>query len=309
VIKMKNDNNRNKDHLDIEKRKFLSPSTRENMKIYWYKFSRNKLSLLGLGIVIVSVFFAIFAPFIVPHPQHIYEYVDFSNASLAPSSEYWFGTDIYGRDVFSRVIYSFRSAMIMSVVVLGIAVPVGTGLGLIAGYYNGTWIDTLIMRITDVFLAIPALVLALAIASVMKPSLMGSMIAVTVMWWTWYTRMVYGIASSVSKEYFVKNAELIGASKLHILFKEILPCTLSPVLTKMALDVGWVILIGASLSFAGLGEQPPSPAFGTMINEGAKNLPELWWITIFPALGIAVVILGFNFLGDGIRDMLDRGRQ
>lgn len=306
---MKNDNNRNKDHLDIEKRKFLSPSTRENMKIYWYKFSRNKLSLLGLGIVIVSVFFAIFAPFIVPHPQHIYEYVDFSNASLAPSSEYWFGTDIYGRDVFSRVIYSFRSAMIMSVVVLGIAVPVGTGLGLIAGYYNGTWIDTLIMRITDVFLAIPALVLALAIASVMKPSLMGSMIAVTVMWWTWYTRMVYGIASSVSKEYFVKNAELIGASKLHILFKEILPCTLSPVLTKMALDVGWVILIGASLSFAGLGEQPPSPAFGTMINEGAKNLPELWWITIFPALGIAVVILGFNFLGDGIRDMLDRGRQ
>lgn len=306
---MKNDNNRNKDHLDIEKRKFLSPSTRENMKIYWYKFSRNKLSLLGLGIVIVSVFFAIFAPFIVPHPQHIYEYVDFSNASLAPSSEYWFGTDIYGRDVFSRVIYSFRSAMIMSVVVLGIAVPVGTGLGLIAGYYNGTWIDTLIMRITDVFLAIPALVLALAIASVMKPSLMGSMIAVTVMWWTWYTRMVYGIASSISKEYFVKNAELIGASKLHILFKEILPCTLSPVLTKMALDVGWVILIGASLSFAGLGEQPPSPAFGTMINEGAKNLPELWWITIFPALGIAVVILGFNFLGDGIRDMLDRGRQ
>lgn len=309
MINLKNDNNITREQSDAGKSGLLSPSTRENFKIYWYKFSRNKLSLFGLGIVILSVVFAIFAPYIVPHPQHIYEYVDFSKASLRPSPGYWFGTDIYGRDVFSRVIYSFRSAMIMSIVVLSIAVPIGTGLGLIAGYYNGTWVDTLIMRTTDVFLAIPALVLALAIASVMKPSLMGSMIAVTVMWWTWYTRMVYGIATSVSKEYFVKNAELIGASKLHILFKEILPCALSPVLTKMALDVGWVILIGASLSFAGLGEQPPSPSFGTMINEGAKNLPELWWITIFPALGIALVILGFNFLGDGIRDMLDRGRQ
>jgi peptide/nickel transport system permease protein len=306
---MKNTNYEIINKPESSRRGLLSPSTRENIKIYWYKFSRNKLSLVGLGIVLISVFFAIFAPFIVPYPQHIYEFVDFSKANLPPCSDFWFGTDIYGRDVFSRVIYSFRSAILMSVVVLGIATPFGTMMGLIAGYYNGTIIDTLIMRITDVFLAVPALVLALAIASVMEPSLMGSMIAVTVMWWTWYARMVYGIASSTSKEYFVINAELIGASKLHILFNEILPCTLSPVLTKMALDVGWVILIGASLSFAGLGEQPPNPAFGTMINEGAKNLPELWWIAVFPALGIAFVILGFNFLGDGIRDMLDRGRQ
>lgn len=295
--------------FSLDKKGLLSPSARENLRIYVYKFTRNKFSILGLAIVLCSLFFAVFAPHIVPYPEHIYGFVDYSQASQAPNASHWFGTDIYGRDVFSRVIYCFRGALLMSVVVLGIAVPVGVGLGLVAGYYNGTWVDTLIMRLTDVFLAIPALILALSIASIMNPGMMGSMIAVTVMWWTWYARMVYGLASSVSKEYFVKNAELIGAGKLHILFKEILPSTLSPVITKMALDVGWVILMGASLSFAGLGEQPPIPAFGTMISEGSKYMPELWWITIFPALGIAFVILGFNFFGDGLRDMLDRGRQ
>lgn len=197
----------------------------------------------------------------------------------------------------------------MTIIVLGIAVPVGVGLGLIAGYYHGSWLDTLIMRTTDVFLAVPSLVLAMAIASVIKPSLAGSMLAITVIWWTWYARIAYGLSSSISKEYFVKNAELIGASKVHILIKEILPCMLSPIFTKMALDISWIILLGASLSFAGLGEQPPIPAFGTMINEGYKNLPYLWWMTIFPIAGIIFVIVGFNFLGDGIRDILDRGRQ
>lgn len=288
---------------------FLSPSSRENLRIYYYRLTRNKLSIMGLTIVLVSVFLAVFATKIVPYPEHIGSYTNFADANLAPCGQYWFGTDVYGRDIFSRVLYCFRGALLMSVVVLGIAVPVGTCMGLIAGYYNGTWLDTVIMRVTDVFLAIPALILALSIASILEAGMMGSMIAVTAMWWTWYTRIVYGLASSISKENFVRNAELIGASKAHIIFREILPCTLSPVITKMALDVGWVILMGASLSYAGLGEQPPIPAFGTMINEGAKYIPEMWWLTIFPALGIAFVILGFNFLGDGIRDMLDRGRQ
>ena len=133
------------------------------------------------------------------------------------------------------------------------------------------------------------------------------MLAVTIMWWPWYTRLVYSQASSISEEYFVKNAELIGASKAHILFREILPNCLSPIFTKMALDVGWVILMGASLSFVGLGEQPPTPAFGQMISDGAALMPDIWWLTIFPASGIAFMILGFNFLGDGIRDMFDKG--
>lgn len=290
------------------KKGLLSPSAKENLRIYWYKFSRNKLSVLGLFIVLTSIFLAIFAPVVSPYPQHVKEFVDYEKANLPPSASYLFGTDIFGRDIFTRVIFSFRGALLMSVIVLSIAVPIGVLLGLIAGYYNGTWIDIIIMRLTDVFLALPPLILALAIAAVLKPNLTSSMIAVTAMWWPWYTRLVYGMATALSKEYFVKNAELIGASRFHILFNEILPNCLSPIFTKMALDVGWVILIGASLSFVGLGEQPPTPAFGQMISDGARYMPDLWWMTIFPALAIAFIILGFNFFGDGIRDMLDRGR-
>ncbi|KUO71169.1 MAG: D-ala-D-ala transporter subunit [Clostridia bacterium BRH_c25] len=277
--------------------------------MYKYNFSKNKLSILGLIIVLICIGFALFAPYITPYPQHAKEFVDFNNASQAPSLKHLFGTDVFGRDIFTRVIYSFQGALIMAIIVLGISVPFGVFLGLLAGYYNGSWIEVLIMRLTDVFLALPPLILALSIASVLKPNLTSSMIAVTLMWWPWYTRLVFGMANTIRKEYFVKIAELIGASRLHILFREILPSCLSPILTKMALDVGWVILIGASLSFVGLGEQPPNPAFGQMVADGSKYMPDLWWMTIFPALGIAFIILGFNFLGDGIRDMFDRGRQ
>lgn len=292
---------------NTEKKGLLAPSTKENLKIYWYNFSRNKLSIVGLIVVIATIVLAIFAPYITPYPNHVEEFVDYENASLPPSSTYLFGTDVFGRDIFTRVIFSFRGALILSIIVLVISVPLGSFLGLVAGYYSGTWIENLIMRTTDIFLALPSLILALAIAAIMEPGLKSSMIAVTVSWWPWYTRITYGMANAYSKEYFVKNAELIGASKMHILIREILPNCLSPIFTKMALDVGWVILLGASLSFVGLGEQPPTPAFGQMVSDGVKYMPELWWMTLFPALGIAFTILGFNFLGDGIRDMLDKG--
>lgn len=289
--------------------RLLSPKTRDNLRRYWYKFSRNKLSVVGFCIVLISIILAVFAPVISPYPQHVSEYANYDAASIPPSLTYLFGTDVFGRDILTRVIFSFRGALLMSIIVLSISVPVGTFLGLIAGYYSGSKIDTVIMRITDIFLALPPLILALSIAAVLKPNLTSSMIAVTVMWWPWYTRLVYGMTTSLRKEYFVKNAELIGASKLHILFREILPNCLSPIFTKMALDVGWVILIGAALSFVGLGEQPPKPAFGQMISDGARYMPNMWWMTIFPALAIAFIILGFNFFGDGVRDMFDRGRQ
>lgn len=275
------------------------------MRKNWYKFSRNKLSVVGLVIVVLVILLAIFAPWVTPYPEHAGAFVDYDNAGLAPSGTYLLGSDIFGRDILTRIIYSFRGALIMSIVVLGLAVPPGVILGLLAGYFKNTWIDTLIMRITDIFLALPPLILALAIASVLEPNLMNSMIAVTLMWWPWYTRLVYGMASSWRNEYFVIAAELTGTSKFHILFREILPNCLSPVFTKMALDVGWVILIGASLSFVGLGEQPPTPALGQMVSDGAKYMPDLWWMTIFPALAIVIIILGFNLMGDGIRDMLE----
>ena len=261
------------------KKGFLKPSTRENLRIYWYNFRSNKLSMVGLTIVLISVVLAVFAPYIAPFPEHAGAYADLSSASQAPNSTFWFGTDVAGRDILSRVIFGFRGALKMAV------------------------------RLTDIFLALPALILAMTIASMLEPNMTNTMIAVTLSWWPWYTRLVYSMATGYSKEYFIKNAELVGASKFHILFKELLPNCLSPVLTKMALDVGWVILLGASLSFIGLGEQPPTPSFGTMIYEGSKYMPQYWWMTAFPALAIVFVILGFNFLGDGIRDMLDRGKQ
>ena len=245
--------------MDAAKKKkgFLKPSTRENFCIYWYNFRSNKLSMVGLAIVVISLIFAIFAPYVAPFPEHAGAYVDLANAGVAPNATFWFGTDVTGRDILSRVIFGFRGALKMAVVVLAISVPVGTFLGLLAGYYHHTWVDTVIMRMTDIFLALPSLVLAMTIASLMEPNMTNTMIAVTLSWWPWYTRLVYSMATGYSKEYFIKNAELVGASRAHILFKELLPNCLSPVLTKMALDVGWVILLGASLSFIGLGEQPP----------------------------------------------------
>lgn len=270
---------------------------------WWYKFSRNPLSVVGLVIVIMVVFCAVFAPWVAPYPDHAGPYVNYGEANRPPSLSHLFGTDVFGRDVLSRVIFALRSSLLMGVVVLAIVVPVGVTLGLLAGYFKESWIDILIMRITDIFLSVPPLILALAITSVLKPNLTNAMIAVSVMWWPWYTRLVYGMATSLRNEYFVQSAELIGASKPHILFREILPNCVSTVLTKMTLDMGWVILIGAALSFVGLGEQPPKPALGTMVADGAKYLPEYWWISVFPGLAIMLIVLGFNLLGDGIGDL------
>jgi peptide/nickel transport system permease protein len=278
--------------------------TIENLGRNWYKFSRNPMSIVGLVTVLLVVFLAVFAPWVAPYPEHAGKFVDFANASLPPCRSYLFGTDTIGRDILSRIFFGFRFSLTMGVVVLAIVVPIGVPLGLIAGYNQGTWLDTVIMRITDIFLAVPPLILALAIASVLTPNLTNAMIAVTLMWWPWYTRLVYGLASTLRNEFFVNSAEALGASKFHIIFREILPNCISPIFTKMSLDMAWVILLGASLSFVGLGVQPPKPGLGTMVSGGRNYLPEQWWISVFPALAIVVVVLGFNLLGDGLRDML-----
>ncbi len=273
---------------------------RESLRRAWYRFSRTPLPLIGLAIVLFSIFAAIFAPYIAPYPEQAYLYINFDESFRPPSLKHLCGTDEYGRDIFTRILFGFRFSLKMALVVLAIVVPVGVLTGLVAGYHSGTWIDTAIMRTADVFIAVPPLVLALAICSILTPSVFNAMVAVTLMWWPWYTRLTYNIASSLRNEYFVQAAELIGASTFHIIFREILPNCLGPILTKVTLDVGWVILIGAALSFVGLGAQPPTPDLGTMTSDGLKFLPTYWWISIFPALAISFIILGFNLLGDGV---------
>ncbi len=278
-------------------------SRRENLGRAWYKFSRNPLSIVGLVTVVVLVLVAVFAPLVAPYPRHAGPFTDFANAKKPPSLQHLFGTDQIGRDILSRIIFGLRSSLLMGVVVLALVVPPGVLLGLLAGYFHGSWIDTIIMRITDIFLAVPPLILALAVASVLEPNLWNGMLAVSLMWWPWYTRLVYSLTSALRNEYFVTAAEISGASTAHILFREILPNTISPILTKMSLDMAWVIIIGSMLSFVGLGVQPPEPSLGTMVADGARYLPDQWWIAVFPALAIVAVVLGFNLLGDGVRDM------
>jgi len=192
----------------------------------------------------------------------------------------------------------------LGVVVLTIAIGVGVPLGLIAGYVGGA-VNTVIMRITDVFLAIPTLVLALAVSAVLPPTLQNSIIAISFGWWPWYTRLVQGMVLSLKEERYVEASRSLGAGTLYMAFKEILPNCLSILIVKATLDMGYAILVGAELGFLGLGVRPPTPEWGTMASEGRFHLPEKWWMTTFPGLAIFTTVLAFNLLGDGLRDAFD----
>lgn len=270
----------------------------------WYRFRRNPISLAGASMVLLVIILASFAPYVTPYPEQARAFTDFSKTFQPPSRAHWFGTDEVGRDVFTRVIFGYRISLMMAAVVLGISVPFGVMLGLIAGYFGGRT-ETIIMRITDVFLALPALVMALAICAAFTPTIEKAMLAVASIWWTWHCRLVNAITRSIKTEEFVQASKVIGDSHLRILFKDILPNCVSAITVKVTLDAGFVILVGAGLSFLGLGVQPPKPGLGTMISYGAAHLPTKWWLTVFPSLAIFFLILGFNLLGDGLRDMLD----
>ncbi|MFL2764851.1 MAG: ABC transporter permease [Paracoccaceae bacterium] len=270
----------------------------------FYRFKSNPLALIGGFIVISVTFVAIFAPYLAPSPESAGSFVDFRNRHAPPSWQNPMGTDNVGRDILSRVIFGYRVSLGLVIGVLGVAVPFGVILGLIAGYFGG-WIETIIMRFTDVMLALPPLAMALAITAVLSPNLINAMVAITLLWWTWHTRLIYRIVKSQMNEDYVEAALVAGASHTHILFKELLPNCFSAVAVKISLDAGFVILFGAALSFLGLGVQPPTPDLGTMVATGSEYMPEMWWQAVMPGLAILYAILGFNLLGDGLRDMLD----
>ncbi|MEM9707468.1 MAG: ABC transporter permease [Pseudomonadota bacterium] len=269
-----------------------------------YILLSNPLSVIGLLLVGAVFLCAAFAGVISPHPDHAGAVINFAFANQPPSLDYLLGTDVVGRDILTRIIYAYRVALGMALVVLLIAPPIGVTVGLIAGYIGG-FVDFALMRITDIFLSIPPLVLALAIMGLLEPTLINAMLAVTAMWWPWYARLVYNITRGEKVEGYVLAAEVIGASKAHIMFREILPNCVPAIVTKMTLDFGFVILIASSLSFLGLGVQAPTPDLGSMVSEGTRYLPDSWWMTVFPGLAIVVAVFGFNLVGDVLRDVLE----
>ncbi|WP_104399222.1 ABC transporter permease [Vibrio penaeicida] len=278
--------------------------TTTSFQKYWRRFAANPMAIIGALMVLSVVLSALLAPWISPYAEQVGSYVNFRARHLAPSSEYWFGTDNVGRDIFTRVIFGYQVSLKLVFGVLGIAIPIGVTLGLLAAYAGG-WVEFTIMRLNDMLLAVPPLALALAITAVLEPNLTNAMIAISFLWWNWHCRLVYRLAKSLMTEEFIEAAKMAGASPYHILVKELLPNCMGAITVKATLDAGFVILFGATLSFLGLGVQPPTPDLGTMVASGAEYLPEYWWEALLPGAAVLYAIFGFNLLGDGLRDMLD----
>jgi peptide/nickel transport system permease protein len=284
--------------------RLVSEKRRELWYRSWRRFVSRPMSVVGLSVIVLVTLAAVFAPVIAPYPEHAGKFTDFANTLAPPSIDHPLGTDQVGRDILSRILFGYRLSLQLVLVVLGFGVPVGVVLGMVAGYYGG-WVETVIMRTTDTALALPPLVMALAITSALQPTLTNAMIAIAALWWTWHARLTQSKVASERNEEYVQAAELAGASTPHIMFREILPNVLSPILVKITLDAGFVILIGAGLSFIGVGVQPPQPGLGTMVSQGTTYLPDSWWVSVFPGIAIFVLVMGFNMLGDGLRDMFD----
>ncbi len=262
---------------------------------------RMPLTIIGLTLVFMFIFVSLFGGFIKPYDPYK---LDLSNALKPPSFKHPFGTDEYGRDILSRVLVGSWISFEVSVITLSIAVSLGIVIGLISGYFGGL-IDETLMRITDIFLAFPGLVLAMAFSVALGTGLKSVMIALAIVWWPSYSRVVRGQVLSVKENLYVEAAKAIGLSNFTIMFKHILPNILSPVLVLATLDMGGVILTAAALSFIGLGAQPPTPEWGRLIADGQPYFPEYWWYVFFPGMAIFFTVLGFNLVGDGITEALD----
>jgi peptide/nickel transport system permease protein len=268
---------------------------------------RNPLLTAGAALSLLVVVVAVLAPVLAPHPADAGSATHPAATLLPPSSQHLFGTDQLGRDVLSRVIYGTRISPLIAALVLLSACVIGIPLGVVAGYFGG-FVDDVIMRITDVFLAFPALLLALAFAAVLAPSVGNTTIAIAITWWPWYTRLIRGQAASVAGRQFVESARALGVPHWKILLRHVVPNSITPLIVQVSLDVGGVILTASALSFLGLGAQDPTPDWGLMVNQGQAYFTTQWWLVTFPGLAILLTAAGFNLLGDGLRDVLDPRR-
>ena len=279
-------------------------STFRTLRLYARTFRRNTSAMFGLAIVVVFLVVAAIGPWIVPFPEDATGAVHLDIKLQPPDGTHWFGTDEVGNDVFTRVVLGTRVTLQIACIVTGVAMLIGVPLGMIAGLVGG-WVQEVIMRVTDVFLSVPGLVLAIAIVGALGPGIVNAMLALSLVWWPGYVRLVQAKTLALKNEIYVQAAYSIGASKLRIVFIHILPNCTSPIIVKASMDMGMAILGAASLGFLGLGAQPPFPEWGAMISIARTYLPDWWWYSFFPGLAISLTVLGFNLLGDGLRDILD----
>jgi peptide/nickel transport system permease protein len=277
-----------------------SDDRRERLRTALRLLWRNPMVLVGLVILVVWVLVALLAPLIAPsNPLH----QNVADRLQAPSRVHWFGTDELGRDILTRVMYGGRITMPAGILVIVIGCTIGMVVGAVAGYVGGAW-DELIMRITELFMAMPPIILAMAITAALGPDLRNAVIALVIVWWPGYARLIRGLVMEVKTREFVEGARSVGASSVYILFRTVLPNCVSSALVLATLDIGNAILSFAGLSFLGLGPDPSSSEWGRMVADSISHFDQ-WWMWLYPGLAIATLVLAFNFIGDGLRDILD----
>jgi peptide/nickel transport system permease protein len=267
----------------------------------WRKLARNRIAMLGLMTVVFFVVLAVFAPWIAPNDPLA---TSWGAIRKAPSAAYWFGTDELGRDVLSRVVWGTRASLMAGVVSVTISLVLGVLIGMVAGFFGG-WVDNIISRITDAFLACPFLILAIALAAFLGPSLTNAMIAIGVSAAPIFVRLTRAQVINVKVEDYIEAAKAVGCSPLRIAISHILPNITAPVIVQSTLAIAAAVIAEASLSFLGLGQQPPAPSWGSMLNTAKNFMDNAPWMAIWPGLAIFVLVLAFNLLGDGLRDALD----
>ena len=265
-------------------------------------FSRNRLAMLGLFIVLGLVLVAIFADVLAPYSAYTGDLR--TTRLLPPSWEHWFGTDDQGRDILSRIIIGSRITLMVVILVAVLAAPLGLIVGTVAGYAGG-WVDAVLMRITDIFLAFPRLILALAFVAALGPGIQNAVIAIAITSWPPYARMARAETLTIRQTDYIAAVKLLGASPWRIVLGHIMPLCVSSVIVRVTLDMAGIILTAAGLGFLGLGAQPPMPEWGAMIANGRRSVLDQWWVAAAPGAAIFVVSLAFNLLGDGLRDALD----
>lgn len=282
----------------------LTPPKYDKLRRAFFRFRQSKLSLLGGVLVGLVLFFTAFGTVLAPYPDHIAGGVDTANRFIAPSWAYPFGTNELGQDVLSLVMAGTTVSVLAGFGVVLIGSVIGTVVGAVAGFAGG-WVDEVLMRLTDLTLTIPGLILAMAIAAALGPGFGNMVIAISLSWWPGYARLVRGEVLAAREEVYVTAARAIGATPQRILFRHILPNTVSPIIVKMSLDMGFAILTVAGLGFIGIGVRPPTPEWGTLLSISRSYMPDYWWTAMAPGMAMFVAVFGFNLLGDGLRDVLD----